>query len=414
MQIFPKFPPSKLTTPVTDIERKTFKMDFWRFSFQGIIDATFKTYALLIAIRVFNMSNSTKSILASSNYIGMILAPFVVQFFARHLPIKNTYIVCILMICVGICLLLASCTSCGILFILLVCLAKIGYKETVPFVTDIYNRNYPKQRRGQIIGTLFMVLAVSEIVFSLISGKLLDHSMKNYRVILFLTALATFLGGIIFSKLPNAQKIQKKEGSVLKSNFSILKNDLLFGKILFFWSLMSVAFQMTYPLRTEYIANKVYNVNLSNSAITALIIIIPTCTRLLSSIFWGKVFDARNFAMMKIMINLCFLVGVPTFFFSKNVILLGISAITLGLGHSGNLTAWQLWVTKIAPSPEKLSEYVSIDTAIMGFRDALASVFGYFLIANGFSLHSISILAMVLILLSTLGFYQLAKDPRLS
>lgn len=414
LTFFPKFKPEKLTVPISEIEKQSFKFDVCRFSFQGFIDVTLKAYALLIAIRVFNMSASMKSILVASNYIGMVLSPFVVQAFAKHLPIRNTYIVGIMMFMVGCCILGAAFASIGYLFIGLICTAKILYKETLPFVTDVYNRNYPKQRRGQIIGTLFMILAISEITFSFIGGKILDLSLSNYKYLVICGALAAFEGGLMFILLPNGQNIERRTGSVVKSNFRILKEDKLFTKVLIFWSLMSIAFQMTFPLRTEYLANKVYGLNLSNTKITFLIIILPTCTRFLSSIFWGKIFDARNFAIMKIMINSCFLIGVPIFFFSKNIILLSLSAIALGLGHSGNLTAWQLWVTKVAPSTEKLSEYVSIDVAIMGIRDALASASGYYLLSHNVSLNTISSVATLLIFLSTIGFYKIAQDPRLN
>jgi hypothetical protein len=50
----------------------------------------------------------------------------------------------------------------------------------------------------------------------------------------------------------------------------------------------------------------------------------------------------------------------------------------LGRCSPGNLIAWQLWVTKIAPSPEKLGAYVTLDVATTGLRDALSVVFGYY------------------------------------
>jgi predicted MFS family arabinose efflux permease len=117
---------------------------------------------------------------------------------------------------------------------------------------------------------------------------------------------------------------------------------------------------------------------------------------------------------MKIMINLCFLVSISSFFFTKNFMLWILSTIALGLGYGGNLTAWQLWVTKIVPSPEKLGAYMSLDIAIMGLRDALAASLGYFLLSHSVSLHMICLVAIFLIGISTVGFCFLIKNPRLN
>ena len=90
---------------------------------------------------------------------------------------------------------------------------------------------------------------------------------------------------------------------------------------------------------------------------------------------------------------------------------LAISAAILGIGHSGNLMAWQLWVTKIAPV-DKLSAYVSLDVDVMGFRDAVAAALGYSLLSK-VSMHSLSIASVVLISISILGFCCLVKNERL-
>jgi predicted MFS family arabinose efflux permease len=176
---------------------------------------------------------------------------------------------------------------------------------------------------------------------------------------------------------------------------------------------MSVAFQMIFPLRMEYIANVRYNINLSNTDIATLMMVVPTITRIVSAFFWGKIFDTQNFAVMKIMVNCCYLVSIPLFFFGESFPILVLSSAILGLGYTGNLTAWQLWVTKIAPSSEKLGAYVSIDMIVMGLRDALSAGLGYYLLSRSISLHAVCVIATVLVAISTVGFVFLIKNPRL-
>jgi predicted MFS family arabinose efflux permease len=395
------------------IEQQTFRLDCIRFTLQGFIDIFFKNYTLLMAIRVFEMPDHAKGLLSAAPYIGMALTPFAVYFFTRICPLPSNYAVSALLFVTGGAIGIAFWTDRWFNFLIAIVVAKIFYKQTLPFVIDIYNRNYPKERRGRIIGKLFTILALSSITLAKVCGQLLDNSLMNYRHILLMAGLAALAGGYIFRKMPNGHIITKDSHFSLRSNLLILCNDRLFSLILFLWSLMSIAFQMTYPLRMEYLANRRYGLNLSNDFITLIAVIIPSITRVVSALFWGKIFDTQNFAIMKIMINLCFLVSIPTFFFTDNFIFWILSAIALGLSYSGNLTAWQLWVTKIAPSPEKLGAYVSLDAAIMGFRDALATSLGYFLLSHTISLQTICILALLLTGISAVGFCFLVNHPRM-
>ena len=402
----------KFPEQISPLEQSTLQLDRPRFVLQGIIDIVLKNFTLLIAIRVFQMSNGIKSVLSATYYIGMAISPWVCQLFASNtIPLQTNYVISLFLLLVGISFSIASFTSNGIVFLFAIIAAKISYKQTVPFVTDIYNRNYPKQRRGQIIGALFTILAISSALFAHLFAQILDQSLNNYHWIFASGAIASFLCCAIFFRMPNGRIIPGATHSLIRSNLLILFQDRLFSFILILWSLMSFAFQMTYPLRMEYLVNPTYGINFSNKQVALLIIGIPTVTRVLSAIFWGKIFDTKNFAVMKIMVNLAFLISIPMFFFCTNFWALAISSAILGIGHSGSLMAWQLWVTKIAPV-DKLSAYVSLDVAIMGFRDAIAAALGYSLLSN-VSLHALSIASVVLILTSITGFCFLIKNERL-
>ncbi|MDR0740463.1 MAG: MFS transporter [Puniceicoccales bacterium] len=401
------------STPVSDIERKTFRLDCFRFIFQGFIDAEFKNYILLIAIRIFNLSNTAKGLFSAAIHFGQVMAPCALKFFTEIYPLKNNLAIVVLLFLVSVNIGIATWTDQGIIFLVCVTLAQILYKLTLPFVTDIYNRNYPKVRRGQIIGLLFTISSLSGVGLSYFIGKMLDHSMDNYRLALFLAALSALICGYIFLKMPNGHVVPQTSAPLFHSKLSILFDDKLFLLILFLWSLMSIGFHMISPLRTEYIANAQYGTNLSNNDITTLMVTIPALTRIFSCFFWGKVFDTQNFAVMKILINCCYLISIPMFFFTESFSLLALSSIILGLGYTGHLTAWQLWVMKIAPSTEKLGAYVSINMIVMGLRDTLSAGLGYYLLEKSISLHTVCIIATILVAISTFGFVFLIKNPRL-
>ncbi|MDR0418342.1 MAG: hypothetical protein LBH08_02830 [Puniceicoccales bacterium] len=401
------------SVPVSDIERRTFRLDCIRFIFQGFIDAEFKTYVLLFAIRVFNMPNRVKGILSATAYLGLIMVPFALKFFSKIWPLKNNQAIAALLFLVAISIAIAAWTKYRVVFLVCIALAQVSYKLTLPFVTDIYNRNYPRARRGQIVGTLFTILAIAGVSLSYFIGKMLDHSLGNYRFILVVAVFSALVCCRIFMVMPNGRVIAGESSFVFRSSLSILLHDKVFSSILCLWSLMSIAFQMIFPLRMEYIANAKYGINLSNADITTLMVVVPTITRITSAFFWGKIFDAQNFAVMKILVNCCYLVSIPLFFFGKSFFILVLSATILGIGFTGNLTAWQLWVTKIAPSSEKLSAYISIDMIVMGLRDAFSAGLGYYLLSKSFSLHTICLISTTLITISIVGFCFFIKSPRL-
>ncbi|MDR1591234.1 MAG: MFS transporter [Puniceicoccales bacterium] len=409
----PFFRLRETSIPISDIERKTFRLDCFRFIFQGFIDAEFKTYVLLIAIRVFNLSDQAKGLFSAAAHIGLIMVPLALKFFTEIYPLKNNHTIALLLLFVALNIAIATWTDQGMIFLLCIVLARILYKLTIPFVTDIYNRNYPKVRRGQIIGILFTILSLSGTVLSLFVGKMFDNDLSSYRLVLWLTVISTLICGCVFLKMPNGHILSKPSTSFFRSNLSILLNDKLFSFILFLWSLMGIAFQMIFPLRMEYIANACYGINLSNTDITTLTVGIPAVIRIFSGFFWGKIFDTQNLAFVKILINCCYLVSIPMFFFTENFSLLAISSIILGLGYTGNLTAWQLWVTKVAPSSDKLGAYVGIDMMVTGLRDTFSASLGYYLLSQSISLHTICIIGTILIAISTVGFTFLINNPRL-
>lgn len=401
----------KKTSPV---ERRTLFLDHPRFVLQGILDIEFKNYAAVVAISVFSMSHHAKGLIASASYIGMALSPLILALFTtKMIALETNRVIALLLSLVGMALVVAAVANCGLVFLIAIVFAKILYKQTLPFVTDIYNRNYPKKRRGRIIGYLFTILALSSVISGVIFGHILDRDLNNYRWIFVLGAFAAFFCSAIFRHIPNGHVLPANSQSLLRSNLSILFHDRLFTAVLLLWSLMSIAFQMTYPLRIEYLTNPQYGLCVLHSDYALLMITIPTTVRILSAFFWGRIFDTQNFAVMKILINAAFLLGIPLFFFSTNFWVLALSSVFLGLGYGGNLTAWQLWVTKIVPSPEKLGAYVSLDMAIMGLRDAIAASLGYFLLAHSFSLHGICVLSIVLVAISILGFYFLIPQRRM-
>ena len=55
------------------LAKKTQKFDLWRNAFNGIVEASFASTCLLVAIRYFEASDTAKSLLAGGGSIGFFL-----------------------------------------------------------------------------------------------------------------------------------------------------------------------------------------------------------------------------------------------------------------------------------------------------------------------------------------------------
>ena len=53
----------------------TQKFDLWRNTFNGIVEASFASTCLLVAIRYFGASDTAKSLLAGGGYTGFLITP---------------------------------------------------------------------------------------------------------------------------------------------------------------------------------------------------------------------------------------------------------------------------------------------------------------------------------------------------
>lgn len=104
--------------------------------------------------------------------------------------------------------------------------------------------------------------------------------------------------------------------------------------------------------------------------------------------------------------------GLLLFFNSRSHGIISLASILIGIAYGGSEIVWCLWVTKIAPK-DQFSAYMSANVAIAGLRGFVSPFIGYSLL-HYFTLSQISILASLLILISTVGFISLRKHKRFS
>ena len=390
--------------------RLTFRYDTLRQIFQGILETGFKTYVLLIAIRVFHMNAFEKSLISSAGFAGLLLAPIVMKWMAHTAWTSMQAASCYFFI-VAACFLAAAMTEHAGTYLILIVSARFIYKQQIPVMIDVYGHNYAPHERGSKLGFSMFFLATTSVIFSLFSGKWLDAHLEAYRWILFVIALSALGSAISFLKIPS-RKILSNPKQRAWANFSLLWKDKLFSGIILIWALEGIANQMTIPLRVEYVANERYGLSLSNHWVMLLTCVGPSLFRILSSRMWGKIFDRVPFVYMKLWINMILFFGILCYFIPSSPLGIGIGSCLIGIAYGGGVIAWSLWVTKIAPE-DKCCDYMSISASEFGLRSFLSPFMGYALLTWTQSLHCVVAIAAIMILLSSLGFWLIRKHERL-
>ncbi|MDR2720895.1 MAG: MFS transporter [Puniceicoccales bacterium] len=395
---------------LTERSHQMFVYDNVRCFFTGIIEGGFKTFVLLIAIRVFHASDICKATLASIGFAGLLFAPITVNVASKLTNVPATRICMFYFILIACLLVTGICMHSFGGYFVIIALARILFKQYIPLMVDVYGHNYSKSERGYRLSCVLMVLPIATAIFSPIGGFILDAGLENYRLILLIIALASIGTAYAFHKIPS-RPIPLQEDSSLLSNFKVIFRDKLFFAMLILMTLTGIANQMTFPLRAEYLANEKYGINISNFSTTLIITTIPYCCRMLSSIFWGKLFDRLSVMRMRVIVNLFLLLEFIFFFNSTSVFMLSLSAVFMGLGYGGGEVLWCLWVTKIVDK-NKLSQYMSADTAFVGMRSFISPFIGYLLLGCGCSFSCIGNVAALLVLVSSIGCFLMRKHAR--
>ncbi|MAL85108.1 MAG: hypothetical protein CMI23_01950 [Opitutae bacterium] len=386
----------------------TQKFDLFRNTFNGIVEASFASTCLLVAIRYFEASDTLKSLLAGGGSIGFLITPLFLLLIGRSkLPVS---ILCsILMFCAAFGILISASATTSWFYAGSVLIACVLAVQVPSLMVHIYSNNYNSNERGRKISSNLMLSAIVGCFTALLIGYLLDKDLNHFRAIAIVTFFLCVATGYFHLKIPSKPLKSTSEG-LFKDLIRAIK-DRLFFWMLTGWMLMGIGNLITIPLRVEYLANPVHGLNLSNTMILIITMVVPLICRVLSTPFWGWAFDNFNLAFVRIYINLFFLLGLFCYFQTHNLLLLIISSAMIGTATGGGTMAWALWVTKVAPKGRE-STYMSIHSFFTGIRGLPAPFIGYWILTNH-GPGQVSWTSAILISLSCLVFLKLSPNKRL-
>ena len=390
-------------------KRATHFHDLWRNFFMGIIEGGYNSVAILVAIRHFQASDTAKSLIAGGSAVGFLLAPTILIIVGRT-SVVVSQICAIFMIGTAAGLFLAANIEHVWVYTFSLVSTGILVAQVPSLMVHVYARNYSEGERGRQISGNLMISAGIGACTSLSVGQLLDQNLLLYQKVLTGMATACLFAALLHLRIPSEPLRSKRQASLFQ-DLKLAFVDRFFGWMLAGWMLMGVGNLITIPLRIEYVANPDFGINASNTTILVLTFILPAITRVLSAPIWAFCFDRFNLAIVRISINLCFLIGLFAYFQSTNIICLGLSSALIGWATGGGTLAWTLWVTKVAP-PGRESSYMSVHSFFTGIRGVPAPFVGYWILTS-LGPKQVAWVSALFIGISSLIFLRLASDSRL-
>lgn len=374
----------------------TYRLEYRRAAFSGIFETAGSTFLLLIAVSWFHAGANAKGLVAAGGSLGLMAAPLVLSAVeALRWPAARG--ASALVGFAGFWMLVMAAAPDAVVYVAGATITGACVAAAVPLITQIYQDNFPAEFRGRIFSRVFMVHIAVAAVFSHLAGQFLARDLAGWRGLLLVFAGALAGSSLCLRRMPSEPLPISKSRHPLRA-LRHVRDDALFRRILISWMVMGFGNLVASPLRIEYLANPAHGLILQADTIALVTGVVPNLARLALAPVWGKVFDRVSFFSMRAALNFGLALSIVAFFTSTTLPGLMASAIVYGISLAGGDVAWNLWVTKIAPS-ERVADYMSVHTLFTGMRGVAAPLLAFHAIAH-LSLPAIGWLCAGLILLA--------------
>lgn len=380
-----------------DPKTRTFRNELWRSLPAGVLDTLSSTFGMLIAVRVFHLGDTAKSVFLSATSSGFMISLFVVPLLLHARSTIARTAAKVQMIGGGFIALSATFSHEPWIFIGGLSLGLVCFSMQIPLLTQIYRLNYPATERGRLFAIAGVTRAAAAVAFGTFGGWMIGLDLENYRWLLWSFAAAAFMSGVWTYGLPAMPwDVDEDAPSGLWSSLRWVKEDPDFRTLLISWMMMGVGNLVAACLFVEYLANPKHGINLSGRDVAWITGVVPVIFRMLCSYPWGLIYDKVGLFMVRTILNLIFAAGILTFYLGHGVLAWVIGMALWGIANAGGNVTWGLWVTKLAPK-HAVAEYMSVHTFLTGLRGLLAPYLAF--AAIGFmSFQTLSILCGLLII----------------
>ena len=384
--------------------------DSWRGLVQGVLEIGFSVFVLLIAIRWWDATPVHKGFLSGGMSVGLLLTPFLSSTLS-NLKKTEVEISSYLMILTGASLLFAGFTSSLFLFVCSCMVAQVCLSQMPNMILKAYARNYSAEERGKKVSITLALSTVGGLIASYAFGSYLDLNNADYCWIFVWMSFSAFVAAWLLRKMDASIPIVKNNLPSFKKHggFALLREDHIFVRVLAAWMLLGFGAIMTFPLRIEYLSRE-NQMNLSNRDIALVAVVAFFGAKIISTFFWGKLFDSMHFIKFRVLLNMFMGMAILIYFNSQSIIGILTGSVLAGMGMGGANLAWNLWVTKLAPSGRE-KDYMSIHMSFTGIRGFLAPFAGYW-VESKVGFDGVSVISALMIGGSALLFLTCMTDRR--
>lgn len=380
-------------------QRRTFLWEMVRSVPQGLIETSGTTFAMYVAIRVFDVPVEMKMAIAASASVGLLLSLFTVQIVRR---LGCTVNLASVIVWVASALGFAAAAMSGdsaAIYVSGVCAAALMLMLGIPLMSQIYRKHYPNRLRGRLFSISGMLRAVTAGAAGLGLGIwLTDHGGDFHRIFWLYSGCCLLMAGCVMAMA--SVRLRRSRRLKLFDAFIHVKNDRAFRKLLISWMMLGLGNLLCYSLFVEYITNPDYGFSLEAKSVGMITSTIPMVAFILCIVPWGMVFDRLPFYRLRVVVNVFFLLAMLIYFLGGTFLTLCIGMALHGIGRSGGNVLWSLWVTRFS-TEENVGEYMSVHTCFTGFRGTLAPIIA-FSAAGSLGPGAVAIAGAILITISSL------------
>lgn len=371
---------SQEAEPHRDLVRRTFTAEAVRAVSAGIVETALATFAVLIAVNQFQSSPALKSFLLASPAVGLLGSLLVVPLAVKWQVRSSLAAALISLVSMGGFILAAAGAANEICFVTGISIGIGMIGMAIPLQTHYLRLNYPARSRGRLFSVSIVIRASTALLVSWGFGVYLDRDFSRYPVLLWVMVVAAVVSVICHLLVPSGTlRTSASRGHAFGDSVHISRADKVFVRLLLAAMIMGIGVLSANALRVDYLVNPVHGLEFDVKTVSLITGIVPSLVRLVSTFFWGWLFDHMNFFRLRILVNLIFLFGVILYFVWSDVRLILIGSALFGLARGGGEILFNLFVTKLAPG-EHIADYMSVHTFLAGIRILAAPFLGFFLV----------------------------------
>ncbi len=372
---------SESSSPDIGTVRITFCAEGVRAFAAGIIETALATFAILIAVTQFDSSPGIKATIIGSQAFGLIGSLFLVPRIMRLSVRPSRAAAIINALSMAGFVVAALNPASEICFVAGVSIGLGVAGLAMPLQTHYLRQNYPKNSRGRLFSVNVFIRALTAMLASWLFGIYLDRDAQNYETLLWVLAAAAGLSAAsqwMIPSQPFQQGAIKNRPSVMRS-MKWLEQDRVFARVIVALMVMGIGVLAANALRVDYLVNPDHGLAFDVVTVSLITGIVPSITRLLSTYFWGWLFDRMNFFRLRLIVNAVFFSGIILYFSTGLIPAIIIGSALFGLARGGGEILFNLFVTKLA-APDHVAEYMTVHTFFAGLRILSAPFIGFFLV----------------------------------